>query len=135
MEVQVRPAAYVVTIWPESVTCMDAALWCVSVCDESYGNWSVRRGRVAGDRPPSGSAAPALGRDGKWHHERLPSERTRQEIEQNRFSLEEALKLAAEMAPRVDLNGLKAVEAFIRHEARRAALEGGCPGCAGPYVA
>ena len=109
---------------------MDAALWCVSVCDESYGNWSVRRGHVSGDRPPSGSAAPALGRDGRWHHERRPSERTREEIEGNRFTLEEALKLAEDMAPRVEVNGLEAFEAFLRHESK-----GACPGCAGPYTA
>lgn len=130
-----RPVAYVVTIWPESVSCMDSALWCVSVCDESYGNWSVRRGRVAGDRPPSGSASPALGRDGKWHYGNQPSERTREEIEQHRFTLEEALELARDMAPRVELNGIIATVAVARHEARRLGLKGGCPGCAGPYVA
>jgi hypothetical protein len=133
MEVQVRPVAYVVTVWPESVTCMDAALWCVSVLDESYGNWSVRRGHVSGDRPPSGQEAPALGRDGKWHYENLPSQRKAAELERDRFTLEEARKLAEDMAPRVELNGMTAVDAYVRHEQRRASL-GACPGCAGPYT-
>jgi hypothetical protein len=134
MEAKTRAVAFAVSVWPESVTCMDAALWSVTVRDESYGNWSVRRGAVSGDRPPSGHDAPALGRDGRWHHEGIPSERTREEIERDRFTLEEALKLAGDMAPRVEVNGMTAVDAFIRHEMRRGAL-GDCPGCAGPYTA
>lgn len=134
MEAKVRAVAFAVTIWPERVTCMDASLWSVTVRDESHGNWSVRRGTVTGDDPAIGSDVPALGRDGRWHHENSPSERAREEIERDRFTLEEALKLAEDMAPRVEINGMSAVEAFVRHEGRRGAL-GRCPGCVGPYVA
>lgn len=67
-------------------------------------------------RGSASSEAPVLGSDGNWHHERLPSERTRKELAGHRFDLDTALKLAREMAPRVTLNGLTAEEALARHQ-------------------
>lgn len=119
----VRPVAYKVTIWPETVHCVDQALWCVTVRDEGFGNWSVRRGSGSSD-------APVLGRDWLWHHENLPSERTPEEIAEHRFTHDEAVERAREMAPRVWVQGLSVTEAIARHEAK-----GRCPGCEGPYTA
>ena len=73
------------------------------------------------------SDAPVLGIDGQWHHERLPSERTKRELAEHRFDLETALKLAREMAPRVTINGQTAEEALARHQHG--------PWCREPYSA
>lgn len=107
-ETRVTVTSYEVTIWPEDCSAMDAAMYCCSVVYSGYGNWSVRRGSASSD-------APVLGVDGEWHHERLPSERTRKELAEHRFDLDTALKLAREMAPRVTINGLTAEEALARH--------------------
>ena len=122
-DVSVRPVAYKVTVWPESVHCMDQAMWCVSVQDEGFGNWSVRRGCASWD-------APALGRDWLWHYENQSSSRTREEITEHRFTLEDALERAREVAPRVSMQGMTATEAIARHQAK-----GRCIGCEGPYTA
>ncbi len=100
--------SYEVSIWPEDCTCLDSAIWCCSVVYQGYGNWSVRRG--------SSSNAPCLGSDGRWHYERLPSSRTSEELARDRFPLEEALKLAREMAPKVTVNGATSEEALARHQ-------------------
>lgn len=121
-DVKVAPVAYLVSIWPESVQCMDAALWCCTVRCVSYGNWLIARGSMSSD-------APVLGRDWLWHQENLPSERTREEIAGHRFSLDDAMERAREMAPRVCVQGLTATEAVARHQARLP-----CPGCEGPYA-
>jgi hypothetical protein len=112
--------SYEVSIWPEDCSGMDSAQYCCSVMYSGYGNWSVRRGSAS-------SAAPVLGTDGQWHHECLPSDRTRKELADHRFSLETALKLAREMAPKVTLNGLTAEEALARHQHG--------PWCREPYSA
>ena len=122
-DVNVHPVAYKVTSWPSTVHCMDQAIWCVTVLDEGFGNWSVRRGNL-------GSSGPVLGRDGKWHQENRPSERTEKEIADYRFTQDEAMALAADMAPRVEVQGMTAIEAIIRHS-----LKGRCIGCEGPYTA
>lgn len=121
--VSVRPVAYKVTIWPDDVHCMDQALWCVSVQDEGFGNWSVRRGSMSG-------SAPVLGRDWLWHHENQPSERTPEEIAQHRFTHDDATERAKEIAARVWVQGMTAAEAVARHAAK-----GSCFGCEGPYTA
>jgi hypothetical protein len=107
-EVRAAITSYEVSIWPEDCSGMDSAMYCCSVAHCGYGNWAVRRGSASSD-------APVLGTDGQWHHERLPSERTAEELAGHRFDLDTALKLARDMAPRVTLNGLTAVEALARH--------------------
>jgi hypothetical protein len=119
-EPRVTVTSYEVTIWPEHCSGMDSAMYCCSVAYNGYGNWSVRRGSA-------GSDAPHLGIDGGWHHERLPSERTRKELAEHRFDLDSALKMAREMAPRVTLNGLTAEKALARHNHG--------PWCREPYSA
>jgi hypothetical protein len=112
--------SYEVTIWPEECSGMDSAMYCCSVMYSGHGNWSVRRGSASSD-------APVLGSDGKWWRERLPSERRRSELAEHRFDLETALKLARDMAPRVELNGVTAREALARHQHG--------PWCREPYSA
>ena len=108
-EPRVTVISYEVSIWPEDCSGMDSAVYCCSVVYSGYGNWTVRRGSASSD-------APVLGTDGQWHRERLPSERTKEELAAHRFDLETALKLAREMAPRVTVNGLTAVQALARHQ-------------------
>lgn len=117
------PVAYKVSIWPDTIRCMDQALWCVTVRHEGFGNWSVRRGDLSGD-------APVLGRDWLWHYENLPSERAKTEIAEHRFTHEDAMERAREVAARVNVQGMTVVEALARHEAK-----GHCIGCEGPYTA
>jgi hypothetical protein len=92
------------------------------VRSSGYGNWTVRRGDLAEDPP-------VLGRDWLWHYENLPSDRTREEIAAHRFTFDDAMERAREMAPRVELQGLTVAEAIARHEARLP-----CRACEGPYV-
>jgi hypothetical protein len=121
--VSVRPVSYKVTIWPDDVHCMDQAIWCVTVRDDGFGNWSVRRGDLS-------ASDPVLGRDWLWHHENKPSERTTQEISQYRFTHDNAMERAREVAARVEVQGMSAPEAVARHAAK-----GRCIGCEGPYTA
>jgi hypothetical protein len=119
-DARVTASSYEVSIWPEECSGMDQAMYCCSVVYSGYGNWSVRRGGASSD-------APVLGADGEWHHERLPSDRTRKELARDRFDLETALRLARDMAPRVTLNGLTAEQALARHQHG--------PWCREPYSA
>jgi hypothetical protein len=118
--VRATVTSYEVSIWPEDCSGMDSAMYCCSVAYAGYGNWSVQRGSAS-------SGAPVLGTDGKWHYERLPSDRTRKELAGHRFDLETALALAREMAPKVTLNGLTAEQALARHQHG--------PWCREPYSA
>jgi hypothetical protein len=108
-DVRLTVTSYEVSIWPEDCTGMDSAMYCCSVLYSGYGNWTVRRGSASSD-------APVLGTDGEWHRERLPSERRKRELAEHRFDLETALKLARDMAPRVELNGLNSEQALARHQ-------------------
>ena len=100
--------SYEVTIWPEECSGMDSALYCCTVVYQGHGNWSVRRGGAS-------SNAPVLGRDGQWYYEKLPSDRTRDEIAEHRFDVVTALGMAREMAPKIEINGVTAEEALARH--------------------
>jgi len=108
-DVRVTVTSYEVSIWPEDCSGMDSAMYCCSVVHSGHGNWTVRRGSASSD-------APVLGTDGEWYRERLPSERTREELAEHRFDLETALKLARDMAPKVELNGLTAEQALAHHQ-------------------
>ena len=108
-DARITVTSYEVSVWPEDCSGMDSAMYCCSVTHSGYGNWAVRRGSAS-------SGAPVLGIDGQWHHERLPSDRTRKELAEHRFDLETALKLARDMAPGVTLNGRTAEQALARHQ-------------------
>jgi hypothetical protein len=112
--------SYQVSIWPEDCSGIDSAMYCCSVVYSGFGKWKVRRGSASSD-------APALGSDGQWHYENLPSDRSTEELERDRFDVVTALALARDMAPRVELNGLTATEALARHQHG--------PWCSEPYSA
>jgi len=109
--VRTTAISYEVSIWPEDCCCIDSAMYCCSVVYNGFGKWSVRRG-LSHDKDEQ---RPCLGRDGEWHYENLPSDRSSEELERDRFDVVTALALAREMAPRVELNGLTAAEALARH--------------------
>jgi hypothetical protein len=111
-EVRTTAVSYVISIWPEDCSCIDSMTWCCSVVYNGFGKWSVRRGQA--DVKDEGR--PCLGSDGLWHYENLPSDRTSEELERDRFDVVTALAKAREMAPRVELNGLTATEALARHK-------------------
>jgi hypothetical protein len=46
-----------------------------------------------------------LGKDGRWDYERSPSNRGEGWKKKHRFSLQEALRLAHEAAPKLKING------------------------------
>jgi len=102
-EVYERPVAFEVSVWPPGHgACIDSSTWCVTVADRGRGKWAVLRGG-------SGSKA-CLSSDGKWEREPIPSERDDDWLAAHRYSLDDALRLAREHAPKVTLNGLTAVE-------------------------
>lgn len=106
-EVYERPTAIEVTIWPEDAECIDSHVWCVTVAYRGHGKWAVMRGGTA-----SGAC---FGRDGRWDYEPSPSSRDDDWLADHRFGKDEALALAREWAPKVDMNGFEAVEVLARH--------------------
>lgn len=63
-----------------------------------------------------------LGTDGEWAWESLPSHRGDEWQASHRFDLENALRLATEQAPLIDINGLTAADvlaAAARREEQR----------------
>ena len=119
-DLRLTVTSYEVTVWPEDCTGLDSANYCCSVVYSGYGKWSVRRGSASSD-------APVLSCDGEWYYERLPSDRTRKELAEHRFDLETAVRMARDMAPKVEINGLTAEEALARHQHG--------PWCREPYSA
>lgn len=59
-----------------------------------------------------------LGADGEWDWEAHPSERSDDWLATHRFPLEEALRLAREVAPTVKVNGTTAAELAARKAGR-----------------
>lgn len=55
-----------------------------------------------------------LSREGTWHTEPIPSERTDEWKAQHRFPLEEALRLAREMAPKIEVGKWTVTDALAR---------------------
>ena len=56
-----------------------------------------------------------LGTDGAWSYEGLPSSRTDKWRATHRFPLDEALRLAAEHAPNIKVNGYSPADIVRRH--------------------
>jgi hypothetical protein len=115
--VYVRPIAYEVTVWPPGTECIDSITWCMSVVYRGHGLWAVVRG--------SGDGGPCLNSDGQLVYERRPSERDEEWLAKHRFPLNEALRLARDYAPKVNINDMTAVEVLARHQARH---PDGCDG-------
>jgi hypothetical protein len=105
---RVRPAAYLVSVWPDGHECGDAATWCLMVTYRGHGQWAVERGWN------EGRGKIVLGADGRWHtdapgHPGL------------RFSRDDALALARRHAPAMMTGGMTAADALRLH------YQHGCP--------
>jgi hypothetical protein len=104
-----RVRSYDVSIWPDEIECLDSETWKLAVEYRGRGLWAVTRGRYT---------RACLSKAGKWDWEILPSERDDEWLAGHRFTLDEALAVAAEHAPNVTINGMTAAEARERHRQR-----------------
>lgn len=97
-EARVRPTRYEVSCLPAD----DINAHCFTVGVEWRGGdrWAVTR------------YSQCLGRDGAWSYESIPSERRDDWLAGHRFSLDEALILAKEHAPKVRVNGWTVAQAL-----------------------
>lgn len=90
-EPTVRTTGYTVSCIPEGS--VDAHVFEIQVEYAGRGRWAVRR------------LADCLDVDGEWDYEMRPSEREDGWLDQHRFDLDTALKLAKEAAPKITVNG------------------------------
>jgi|SRR6185437_14918371 len=108
-----RVTEYTVSVFPpemadssDMLTASEVDTWSLTVAWRGEGRWAVMRGPFC------------LGADGGLDVERRPSEREDRWFTTHRFDLETALRLAAEHAPKVTINGLTALEILAKHQAR-----------------
>jgi hypothetical protein len=99
-EVQVLPAEYWVSILPRDD--INASTWSCQVAYRGRDRWAVVH------------YGQCLSRDGKWDYERIPSEREDEWLAEHRFSLDEAIERAKQVAPHLRTNGLTAVDVLER---------------------
>jgi hypothetical protein len=109
-EVHARATQYQVSVWPDDLrdsasSAMDADMWAVTVEYRGPGSWAVLM-----------RAGMCLGADGEWDYEPRPSSREDDWLASHRFSLDDALALAREHAPKVTVNGMTALEVLARHQ-------------------
>lgn len=112
-ETHLRAVKYEVSVFTDAMrdaptSAMDARSWAITVADRGHGKWAVILGAHDGDM------LEVLGADGEWDFEPRPSSRTDEWLASHRFDLDTALKLAAEQAPLVTLNGLTALDVFAK---------------------
>ena len=106
-----RVTRYEVSVFPDwmlmdETAAESASTWAVTVEDRGMGRWAVTR-----------SVRQCLGADGEWDWEPQPSSREDDWLDTHRFDLETALRLAAEQAPRIRINGLTALDILARRTA------------------
>lgn len=97
-----RVSSYDVTVWPDDIECRDSWTWKLTVAYQDRGKWAVMQGPYC------------LGADGHLGYE------------PHRLALRDAMALARELAPKVTVNGMTALEALARHRARHP--DGNCDG-------
>lgn len=78
--------------------------YAITVAYRGDGRWAVLHHRWC------------LGTDGVWDFEMRPSEREDEWLDAHRFDLDTALRLAAEAAPGVEVNGITAAEVAARRK-------------------
>jgi hypothetical protein len=101
-----RVTQHVVSAVPEGMS-LDGWAWDVTVEWRGEGLWAVtQHGRC-------------LGADGEWDYERQPSSRTEAWKRTHRFTEQEALRLAHEVAPTICINGLRPADLIARHASRK----------------
>ena len=103
-----RVTRYEISVFPDEMlrdefAAMDSSSWVLTVEDRGMCRWAVLRGRWC------------LGTDGEWDREPSPSSREDDWLETHRFDLGTALRLAAEQAPNVRINGLTALDILAKH--------------------
>jgi hypothetical protein len=102
-KVYIRTTTYEVSVWSDGArdqvsTAMNARTWALTVEDRGRGLWAVMRGPYC------------LDADGALDREPQPSSREDDWLAAHRFTLDEALALAREHAPKVTVNGMTALE-------------------------
>lgn len=126
--VYVRPTEYQVSVFPDEMhdsgdmlISSEAHTWSLTVAYRGCGKWAVTNGP---------GARQVLGTDGEWDWEPIPSSREDDWLATHRFSLDEALRLAREHAPKVTINGYTALDILAKLRKIAVAREPG-PGEAG----
>jgi len=111
-----RITEYKVSVFPDKMAnskdmlaAEEADTWSLTVAWRGRDKWAVMTGMRR-----------CLGTDGKWDWEPSPSNREDDWLATHRFDLETALRLAAEHAPKVTINGLTALDILAKHETRAA---------------
>lgn len=95
-KVTVWPTKYTVTVMPDDE--IAGIHFDLAVEYRGDGRWSVCW------------LSSCLSRDGEWDYEPQPSSRTDEWLDAHRFSKEEAIRRAKEVAPHVIVNGVKAAD-------------------------
>lgn len=110
-----RVTEYKVSVFPpgmadgdDLLAAEEADTWSLTVAWRGRRQWAVLRGPYC------------LGADGELDYEMRLSERGDDWLAAHRFDLETALRLAAEHAPKVTVNGITALEILAKHEKRAA---------------
>lgn len=106
-EVQIDAQEYRVSLVPWDPDDDEFHLWDITVARRGRDTWAVLR-----------HGHQCLGADGIWDWEPSPSNREDDWLETHRFNLETALKLAAEQAGKVTINGFTAEDHLRRRRER-----------------
>lgn len=104
---RVEITQYLVTVFPGPS--INSPVYDVTVERRAPGRWAVCR------------LSRCLGADGVWDYEPNPSSREDDWLAAHRFDLDTALRLAAEAAPKVTVNGMTAVQCVEWEASRHAA--------------
>ncbi|MFI6347275.1 hypothetical protein [Streptomyces sp. NPDC050560] len=102
--VTVRPEEYSVTAVPDDAA-PDAHVWALTVRHRGGGRWAVQRGEHA-----------CLGADGEWAQGVKPYDRGNDWLDEHRFDLPTALRLAREATPHVTVNGYSVADVLAHRE-------------------
>ena len=106
LPVQVQPTVYTVSLLP--LDHFDAHVFAVTVEWRGEGRWAVKW------------AGRCLSVDGRWDYESIPSERTDEWLATHRFTCDEALERAKQVAPTIVVNGHRVQDVVARAAAEAA---------------
>lgn len=100
----VRPEEYTVTAVPDDAS-PDAHVWALTVRHRGGDRWAVQRGEHS-----------CLGADGTWAQGVKEYDRGDQWLNEHRFDLDTALRLARQAAPHVTVNGRSVADVLARRQ-------------------